>query len=72
MERNANFCSKRFGLCLSVLKRLASNFVKDCVKSDDSDGLKTEETLLYELCFVNDGDFCLAGFSSQMIRDVNR
>lgn len=46
---NAYFCSNRFGLYLSEHKRFASYFVKEYVKSNESDGLKSVANLLCEL-----------------------
>ena len=36
----------------------------------ESDGLKNDAALLFELCFKRDGDFCLPGFSSQEISQM--
>ena len=69
LSRNDHVCSIRFGI-LSKRNRFSSNSVNDYVKSNESNGLESDATLLFEFCFVGDDDFCLPRFSSQEISQM--
>ena len=67
---NGYFYSNRFGFYLIELNRFSSNSVNDYVKFIEPDVLKSDSAVLFELCFVRDGDFCLPRFSSQEVSQM--